>query len=212
MAVRRIARLALLASLLVGAASLWAQQDSNPPADADQTPKLEAPPRYDNPSSQNEDEDQPAVAHAPARPGKAPSTAQKSEDSSSRNTIIDLSPPPGDAQGHPHSDISAGNPDNTGVNEMRLWDPHRAEKNIEVGDYYFREKNYRAAESRYREALLYKPDDAVATYRLAQALEKNGNLRFALQNYQQYLKILPHGPLAPDARKAAARVQAQLDK
>jgi tetratricopeptide (TPR) repeat protein len=189
---------------------VWAQQDSNPPADANPTPKLEAPPRYDTPSP--EDEDQPGAIHAPAQPGKAPSTAQRSEDSSSRNTIIDLSPPAGDGQGHPHSDISAGNPDNTGVNEMRLWDPHRAEKNVEVGDYYFKQKNYQAAESRYREALMYKPDDAVATYRLAQALEKNGNLRFALQNYEHYLKILPHGSFAPDARKATARVQAELDK
>src|SRR5438105_1656908 len=166
----------IAAALLLCAGDVGTQQGSTPPADTHGPAKLESPPRYDSPSSQDsQDEDQPS--HAQAQPGKppAPSNAQRSEDSSSRSTIIDLSPPPGDAQGHPNSNISASNPDNTGVNEMRLWDPHRAAKDVEVGDYYFKLKNYRAAESRYREALMYKPDDAVATYRLAQALEKNGN-------------------------------------
>ena len=48
----------------------------------------------------------------------------------------------------------------------------RAMKDVEVGDYYYRRENYKAALSRYREALEFKPRDAVATFKLAQTLEK----------------------------------------
>ena len=129
-------------------------------------------------------------------------------ESSSRSTIIDLSPPVGDAQDHPDSEIPA----EAGVsdaNELHPWNPHRADKDIEVGDYYFREKNYRGAEGRYRDALLYKPNDALATYRLAQIFDKTDRPDEARQYYQAYLKILPHGPYASDCHKALERLQAQ---
>ena len=42
------------------------------------------------------------------------------------------------------------------MSEFHPWNPHKAAKDIEVGDYYFKRKNYRAAEDRYREALFYK--------------------------------------------------------
>src|SRR6266581_9195899 len=81
--------------------------------------------------------------------------------SSSKDTMIDLSPPPDDAKAHPQSSeilmdegSGSGNPD---VNEAHPWNPHKAANDIEVGDYYFKaRKNYRAAADRYPEALYYK--------------------------------------------------------
>ncbi len=93
------------------------------------------------------------------------------------------------------------------VQEMKPYDPHKADKSIEVGDYYFKQKNYRAAESRYREALEWKPGDAIATYKMGEVMEKIGNLVQARQNYQAYLKILPDGPLSKDAKKALSRIE-----
>jgi tetratricopeptide (TPR) repeat protein len=93
------------------------------------------------------------------------------------------------------------------IQEFHPWDPHKALKDIEVGDFYLKRKNYRAAENRYREALLYKPNDAIATYRLGQTLEKMGQADEARLNYEGYLKILPEGPLAADAHKALDRLQ-----
>jgi TolA-binding protein len=52
------------------------------------------------------------------------------------------------------------------------------------------------------------PNHAVATYRLALTLEKMGKLGDARANYAAYLKILPRGPYAADARKALQRLQA----
>jgi tetratricopeptide (TPR) repeat protein len=75
-------------------------------------------------------------------------------------------------------------------------------KDVEVGDFYFKRKNYRAAADRYKEALVYKPNDALVNFRAAQCLEKLKQPEEARVHYEQYLKTLPHGPLAPEAEKA----------
>lgn len=97
--------------------------------------------------------------------------------------------------------------DVTGVTEFHAYDPHKAAKNVEVGDYYFKRKNYRAAESRYEEALQWKPNDAAATFRLAQTEEKLGKKSDAVKNYQAYLKILPEGEFSIEAKSGIGRLQ-----
>jgi Flp pilus assembly protein TadD len=75
-----------------------------------------------------------------------------------------------------------------------------------VGDFYFKRKNYRAASDRYREALSFKENDAVATLKLAECLEKLGVFDDARAEYESYLKILPHGPESEQAQKAIDRL------
>ncbi len=82
-------------------------------------------------------------------------------------------------------------------------------KDVEVGDYYFRGGNYKAALSRYREALQFKPRDAVATFKLAQTLEKSKEFEEARARYQEYLAILKDGPSAGEAKKALERLKKQ---
>ena len=136
-------------------------------------------------------------------------------ESSSKDTQIDLSPPTDDSKTHPKSSAAVAEAETgvsngaSGITEFHTWDPHKAAKSIEVGDFYFRRKNYRAAEGRYRDALQYKSDDAVATIRLAVCLEKLGVLDDALAEYGSYLKILPHGPEAAQAQKAIDRLKLQ---
>ena len=134
-----------------------------------------------------------------AQQAATPQATPAQGESSSKDTQVDLTAPPDDARMHPDSEI----PDD--VHEMKPWNPHKAEKNIEVGEYYFKQKNYPAAESRFREALEYKPDDALATFRLAETLDKLGRETEAAQNYRAYLKTLPNGPYADDCRKALER-------
>jgi tetratricopeptide (TPR) repeat protein len=100
---------------------------------------------------------------------------------------------------------------NAEVGEFHPWNPHKAAKDVEVGDYYFKRKNYRGAESRYREALFYKDNDAIATFRLAVCLEKMDQPDDARKEYESYLKILPHGPQADEARKAVSRLKGPGD-
>jgi len=123
-------------------------------------------------------------------------------ESSSKQTQIDISPPKDDAAKHPDSDVSD-------VTEMHAWNPHKAQKDIEVGEFYFKRKNYHAAEDRYREALLCKPGDAIATFRLAEVLDAQGHTAEAVENYQQYLKIPSNGKFTADAKKALARLEAK---
>ncbi len=95
------------------------------------------------------------------------------------------------------------------VRELRPYNPHKADKDVEVGDFYFKRNNYRAAESRYAEALEYMPNHAEATFKLAEAEEKLGKHAQAREHYQKYLKILPEGELAKQAREALTRLDTQ---
>src|ERR1051325_1677970 len=77
------------------------------------------------------------------QPPRAPSS--EAGESSSRSTKIDLSPPKDDAKDHPDSDSPDVQDANGDVQEMHPWDPHKAMKDLEVGDFYFKRKNYKAA-------------------------------------------------------------------
>jgi tetratricopeptide (TPR) repeat protein len=131
--------------------------------------------------------------------------------SSSKDTQIDLSPPPDDAKAHPKSGDALSDvepaPGSSDVGELHPWDPHKAAKDIEVGDFYFKKKNYAAAESRYREALYYKDNDAIAIYRLGVCLDKMDRPDEARSQFESYLKILPNGSQAPEAKKAIERLK-----
>ena len=56
--------------------------------------------------------------------------------------------------------------------------------------------------------MFYKPNDALANFRMAQALEKLARLDEAAECYQEYLKILPNGPQAEEAKKALEKLKA----
>src|SRR5688572_25308352 len=63
-------------------------------------------------------------------------------------------------------------------------DPIEAAKNTDVGDFYFAAKNYRAALSRYKEALEQKPGDPAIHLRLGRAHEKLEQREEARKHYQ----------------------------
>ena len=98
-------------------------------------------------------------------------------------------------------------PPDDSVTELHSWDPHKALKDVEVGDFYYKRENYRAALGRFCEALTYKPNDAVATLRVAETLDKVGDLVGARSYYEAYLKILPQGPAAGQSKKALERIK-----
>jgi tetratricopeptide (TPR) repeat protein len=148
-----------------------------------------APPRSDEPQSRQSQRDP--------------------NESSSKDTRVDITPPPDDHKhegSDPYSDVTEA----TDVREMKPWNPHKAAKDIEVGDFYFKDKNYRAAISRYREALEYKPKDAEATYKIAVALEKTKQYGEAAAFYRDYVKIVPDGIYVASAQKALGRLAPRL--
>jgi tetratricopeptide (TPR) repeat protein len=139
---------------------------------------------------------EPPANQAPPRSQPDDTPPRGPGDSSSRDTI---------------SGAGAEEPDDS-VTEFHSWDPHQAMKDIEVGDFYFKRQNYRAALSRYCEALQYKPNDAVATFRVAESLEKFRDLAGAQAYYAAYLKVLPGGPFSAQSKKALDRIKGQSER
>jgi len=141
---------------------------------------------------------------------KQPSSQDKQSqaigESSSNSTKIDLSPPVGEA---PALGVGV---DQSDVQEMKPWNPHKADKDVEVGDFYFKQKNYRAAESRYAEALYWQDNHAIATFRLAEAEEKLGKFAEARKHYESYLKILPEGEYAQLSKQGLERLKDKPDQ
>jgi tetratricopeptide (TPR) repeat protein len=200
-------RSVLLVMFLASSVAVWAQNSS---------PSNSAPASSQAPDSSHASASKPAAPHnptlAPPRSDRINAGDLEEGESSSKDNSIDLSPPADDEKAHPQSsDIlrdEEGAPGNAGVNEMHQWNPHKAAKDIEVGDFYFKDrKNYRAAADRYREALFYKDNDAVATFKLAVCLEKLDEPDEARKEYENYLKILPHGPQSEEAQKAIQRLK-----
>src|SRR5579859_1885658 len=183
--------------LLVSSFGLRAQ-NSSPPAPSNSQKSDSAPTPAAAPQSN------PKLAPPRSDSVNADSLDNGPGESSSRETQIDLTPPADDAKTHPHSSDVLTDEGSSGTHP---WDPHRAGKDIEVGAFYFKKKNYKAAEDRYREALFYKDNDALATYRLAICLEKLDRPDEALEEFENYLRILPHGPQAADAKKAIDRLK-----
>jgi tetratricopeptide (TPR) repeat protein len=163
------------------------------------------------------------VAQQPSEPDQGPGQNQappRSErdkeaaagESSSRETKVDLSPPKDDTKDHPNSGVVDSNPEDEpsgDVQEMHPWNPYRAMKDDEVGDFYFKRKSYRAALARYQDALVWKEKDAVANFRMAQCYEKLDQPDQAITHYQEYLKILPEGPFAKEAQKGLQKLKAE---
>src|SRR6202000_3128974 len=148
----------------------------------------------------------------PPFPGDAPGTSPTGRslpstgsgatgESSSRDSQIDVN-------AHPEKDEPKAAEDDPSV--FKPWDPHKAAKDVEVGEYYLKLKNYRAALERFNHALVYKPDDAEATYELAFTQEKLELLAQADQNYHKYLKILPNGPKSKESEEAIKRLAPQV--
>src|SRR5579872_1397682 len=163
-------------------------------------------------AQQQPDQDQPGQNQSPPRSDRARNA--EAGESSSQDTRVDLSPPKDDAKNHPNSGVVDTNPEDepADVQEMHPWNPYRAMKDDEVGDYYFRRKNYRAALARYQDALIWKEKDAIANFRMAECYEKLDQPDLAIQHYQEYLKILPQGPFAKEAHKALEKLNAREAK
>jgi len=158
----------------------------------------------------------PGQSQAPAKDDekKAQDRDAEAGESSSRETQIDTSPPKDDAKKHPNSGVALDEatgdtaPAPNDVQEMHPWNPYRATKDDEVGDFYFKRGNYKAAVARYEDALQFKEHDAVANFRLGECYEKMDQPEEAIAHYKEYLRILPEGPDAKRARKALEKLGA----
>jgi tetratricopeptide (TPR) repeat protein len=99
------------------------------------------------------------------------------------------------------------NADNATQNasDQPKWDPLRAEKDMQVGQYYMHKGDMDAAIDRFEDATTAKPGYALPFRLLGEAQEKKGLKKQAIKSYKRYLDLYPH---AEDKDK----VQKRIDK
>jgi len=85
--------------------------------------------------------------------------------------------------------------------DQPIWDPIRAEKDLEVGQYYMRKGDYDAAIDRFNDAIDAKPGYAVPFKFLGEAQEKRKLKKQAIKSYTRYLELYPSAEDGDKIRK-----------
>jgi len=78
------------------------------------------------------------------------------------------------------------------------FNPLEAERDLKIGNYYFKKGSYKAAASRFEEATRWNPTYAEAFLRLGESEEKLKDKAGSQAAYAKYLE------LAPDAKDAGS--------
>jgi tetratricopeptide (TPR) repeat protein len=86
-------------------------------------------------------------------------------------------------------------------------------RSVEIGDFYLRRKRFRAALSRYQEAVKTDPYYAPGYLGVGKVYDRLGLKQKALEGYRKYLDLLPSAKEAEEAKEvhqAIARLERQL--
>jgi tetratricopeptide (TPR) repeat protein len=130
--------------------------------------------------------------------------------------------PPGESPSKPADQQDAPAPkapakpnkDNATQNapDQPTWDPLRAEKDLEVGQYYMHKGDVDAAIDRFQDATLAKPGYAIPFRFLGEAQEKKGLKKQAIKSYQRYLDLYPHAEDGDKIRKKIEKLYKEVAK
>ena len=92
------------------------------------------------------------------------------------------------------------------------WDPLRAEKDLEVGQYYMRKGDVDAAIDRFEDATTAKPGYAIPFRFLGEAQEKRGLKKEAIKSYSRYLDLFPHAGDADKIRRKIDKLRSEVER
>jgi tetratricopeptide (TPR) repeat protein len=96
--------------------------------------------------------------------------------------------------------------------DQPTWDPLRAEKDLEVGQFYMKKGDLDAAIDRFQDATTAKPGYAVPFRYLGEAQEKKGLKKQAIKSYQRYLELYPHAEDGDKVRKKIEKLYKEMEK
>jgi tetratricopeptide (TPR) repeat protein len=134
-------------------------------------------------------------------PGQDPATPEKPADA----------PPAAPPEKKPAPKTNKDNATES-ADDQPKWDPQRAEKDIEVGQYYMRKGDVDAAIDRFTDATVAKPGYAVPFKYLGEAQEKKGLKKPAAKSYQRYLDLYPKAEDAEKIRKRIEKLYKEAEK
>ena len=93
-----------------------------------------------------------------------------------------------------------------------MYDPLRAEKDLEIGKYYMRKGDVDAAMDRFQDAIDAKPGYALPFRFLGEAQEKKGLKKQAIKSYTRYLDLLPRADDADKIHKKIDKLYSEVEK
>jgi tetratricopeptide (TPR) repeat protein len=96
--------------------------------------------------------------------------------------------------------------------DQPAWDPLRAEKDLEVGQYYMRKGDVDAAIDRFQDATTAKPGYAIPFRYLGDAQEKKGLRKQAIASYSRYLDLYPHAEDGDKIRKKIDKLRSEVER
>jgi outer membrane protein assembly factor BamD (BamD/ComL family) len=88
----------------------------------------------------------------------------------------------------------------------------RAEKDLEVGQYYMRKGDVDAAIDRFQDATTAKPGYAIPFRYLGEAQEKKGLKKQAIASYSRYLELYPHAEDGDKIRKKIDKLRSEVER
>jgi tetratricopeptide (TPR) repeat protein len=88
-------------------------------------------------------------------------------------------------------------------------DPAKAKEHLEIGDFYYKRDNYKAAAERYRDAIKYNPKWIEPYERLIRVLEKQKAFSEAVKVCEQFAET---NPASEEVRRFQIRAQRLKEK
>jgi predicted Zn-dependent protease len=96
--------------------------------------------------------------------------------------------------------------DAVAVPKEYVFNPVQSKREVEVGLQYFHKGNFKAAANRFSEATKWNDGNAEAWLRLAEAEEKEKNVKGEREALAKYLQLAPEAKNAAEIRKKLAKL------
>ena len=90
--------------------------------------------------------------------------------------------------------------------ETYAFNPVKSKKAVEVGEFYFKKADFKAAAARFIEATKWNDGNAEAWLRLAEAEEKTKNVKGEREALAKYLQLAPEAKNAAEVKKKLAKL------
>lgn len=141
-----------------------------------------------------------------------PTPAQEPQQESSSKPPDAGTPAPAKKQDKSAKDSANKDSATKNAPDQPMWDPLRAEKDIEVGNHYMHNGDYDAAIDRFQDAIEAKPGYATPFRYLGEAQEKKGLKKQAIKSYQRYLDLYPRAEDGEKIKKKIEKLYKEVEK